>query len=55
MKTTKRLLDGMPYTPSHSTDIRKLFARVKREIADREREAKKVTNIDTRRRARKGQ
>ena len=35
MKPAKRLLDGMPYTPSHSTDIRKLFAKVKREQAEK--------------------
>jgi trehalose utilization protein len=31
MKPAKRLLDGMPYTPSHSTDISKLFERIRRE------------------------
>lgn len=55
VKPAKRLLDGMPYTPAHATDIRRLFARVKREIAEKERAEKKVTNIETRRRANKGE
>lgn len=32
-----RLLDGAPYIPSHETDIRKLFARVRKELAEKEK------------------
>jgi hypothetical protein len=31
MKSAKRLLDGMPYVNSASTDIRKTFERIRRE------------------------
>lgn len=31
MKPTKSLLEGKEYTPASKTDIRKLFARVRRE------------------------
>lgn len=43
------------YVSAANTDIRKTFARVKREIAETERKSKHVTHIETRRRANKGE
>jgi hypothetical protein len=39
------LLDGMPYTKSYDTDIRRTFARVRREIAERKAQGDKVREL----------
>lgn len=49
-KRPGRLLDGMPYVPAAATDIRKTFARIKREMAERNKQPK-VTPISKRKSA----
>jgi hypothetical protein len=39
------LLDGMPYTPSHKTDIRKTFERARAQLAESKARQDKVLQV----------